>query len=224
MSLPNYIERIPLRDEWFNPGVNLPYALTLGEIRATMEDAHNFVYLLNGLLVEHLERRIEDILMPATFSGMLSEFLVKAIPDHTTHLTRNLYHNGHPDLIPAGMFPGNAVQYAHEGLEVKCSSYPSGWQGHNPERIWVIVFRYDFDPYRPEKDPRPIEEHRPFEIVEVLIAELQEGDWSEQGRGRGSRRTPTASIIASGTAKLRRNWVYRNPAYKVHGFDYGDAS
>ena len=78
-----------------------------------------------------------------------------------------------------------------------------------------MIFRYDNDPYQPEKDPRPLDERAPFQVVEVLAAELDKTDWSAQGRKTGSRRTPTASIIASGTAKLRANWIYRNPDFEA---------
>lgn len=103
---------------------------------------------------------------------------------------------------------------APANVEVKVSRYAGGWQGHNPEKIWVMVFRYFNDPHRPERDPRPMAERLQFQIVEVLAAPLEKTDWSAQGRGVGSRRTPTASIIASGVAKLRANWIYRNPNFK----------
>lgn len=54
------------------------------------------------------------------------------IPKHCPSIVKNAYHNGHPDLIPAGMFPNNAVQHATEGVEIKASRYLRGWQGHNP--------------------------------------------------------------------------------------------
>jgi hypothetical protein len=98
-------------------------------------------------------------------------------------------------------------------VEIKTSRYASGWQGHNPEKIWIMVFRYNNEPHKPERDSRLLEQRAPFQFVEVLAAELERGDWSAQGRKSGSRRTPTASIVASGTAKLRANWVYRNPNF-----------
>jgi len=209
------VDRVPIKSEYFNPNVVLPYGLLLADVKATLENAHDFVFNLNQMLVNQLGLRIEDILMPATFSGMLSEFLVRQLSSHSKTLTRNLYHNGHPDLIPVGRYPGDTVQYGHDGVEVKTSRYASGWQGHNPEKIWIIIFRYSNDPHKPEKDTRQLEQRLPFQMVEVLMAELEKGDWSAQGRKSGSRRTPTASIVASGTVKLRANWIYRNPAFAV---------
>jgi hypothetical protein len=117
------------------------------------------------------------------------------------------------NLGPKGVYAiiVKTLPNGHEGVEVKTSRYSGGWQGHNPEKIWTMIFQYYNDPYRPEKDPRPIEERLPFQIIQVLAAELAKSDWSAQGRGIGSRRTPTASINALGTAKLRFNWIYRNP-------------
>jgi len=189
------------------------YGLRLGEVEVVLTETHQFIYSLNEILNQQIGQRMEDILMPATFSGMLSEFIVRQLSQHSTTLTRNMYHNGHPGLILVNAYPGNAVQYGHEGVEIKTSRYASGWQGHNPENIWLMVFRYHSDPYKPKKDPRPLESRSPFQVVEVLAAQLEKSDWSAQGRGAGSRRTPTASIIASGTAKLRANWLYRNPSF-----------
>jgi len=205
------IQLLPVRDEYFNPHAELPYQLTATEIKSTLEDTHKFVFNLNEMLHREMGQRIEDVLMAATFSGMLSEFIVRRLSAHSLMLTRNLYHNGHPDLIPRHRYSGNSVQYGHEGLEVKTSRYSSGWQGHNPEKIWMMIFRYENDPYKPEKESRDLEKHLPFQIVEVLAAELKKSDWSSQGRRTGSR-TPTASIVASGLTKLRANWIYRIPS------------
>ena len=167
-----HLHNILIRDDYFNREAVLPHRLLLDEVKATLEDTHRFIYSLNSMLYQQTEQRIEDILMAATFSGMLSEFIVRQLSKHSTTLTRNLYHNGHPDLIPINRYPSNAVHYGHEGVEVKTSRYASGWQGHNPEKIWIMIIRYDSDPYKPEKDPRPMEERSPFQIVEVLAAEL----------------------------------------------------
>jgi len=36
-----------------------------------------------------------------------------------------------PDMIPAGMFPGDSAHTPPEGIEIKASRYTKGWQGHN---------------------------------------------------------------------------------------------
>lgn len=51
----------------------------------------------------------------------------------------------------------------------------------------------------------------PLTFVEILCAKLERADWSFSGRKGASRRTPTASITASGVEKLRNNFLYRLP-------------
>ena len=86
---------------------------------------------------------LECLLMPATFSSLVGEYIVYRIPFYCTQLVKNQHHNGHPDLIPTGIFPQNAVLHRNEGIEVKVSRYSSGWQGHNPESVWLLVFQID---------------------------------------------------------------------------------
>lgn len=152
--------------------------------------------------------RLESLLMPANFSSVVSEFMSVAIPKFCSTLVKNAYHNGHPDLIPAGLFPGNAVQYTHEGVEVKASHYPRGWQGHNAEESWLMVFVFDAN--RPRDTDRGIEP-KPFRFVKVLGARLERTDWTFSGRSETSRRTITASVAPSGYAKMEANWIYRDP-------------
>jgi len=57
-----------------------------------------------------------------------------------TNLQKFSYHNGHPDLIPKGKFEKDACQHGSEGIEIKASRHSSGWQGHNAEDIWLMVF------------------------------------------------------------------------------------
>jgi hypothetical protein len=106
-----HMRRIPIRRDYFNTEVNLPYGLLLADIKATLEDTHAFVHSLNKVFYRQMGLRVEDILMAATFSGMLSEFIVRQLSKHSSTVTRNLYHNGHPDLLPINRYPGNAVQY-----------------------------------------------------------------------------------------------------------------
>lgn len=55
----------------------------------------------------------------------------------------------------------------------------------------------------------------PLTFIEILCAEVKQSDWSFSGRKGSSRRTPTASITASGVEKLRQNFVYRLPGVGV---------
>jgi hypothetical protein len=95
-----------------------------------------------------------------------------------------------------------------EGIEVKTSIQKGGWQGHNPEDSWLLIFRYIVGS---QVDGQVV----PLTFVEILCAKLTKNDWSFSGRKGTSRRTPTASISASGVEKLRANYLYRLPGFGV---------
>jgi hypothetical protein len=123
-------------------------------------------------------------------------------------LEANLKVGGHPDLLPRGHYASNPVLMGEEGIEVKPSIQRGGWQGHNPEDCWVMVFRYAMG----EQESRQVV---PLTFIEVLCARLDRSDWSFSGRKGTSRRTPTASIRASGAEKLRSNFLYRLPGVGI---------
>ena len=129
------------------------------------------------------------------------------VEKYCSTLVKNQYHNGHPDLIPKGMFAQDAVQHAHEGVEVKGSRHASGWQGHNPESIWLMVFYFDSNTSNDQyKGIGP----KPFQYKAVYAAKLNEEDWSFSGRSETSRRTITASVKKSGMLKMKANWIYKD--------------
>jgi hypothetical protein len=122
-------------------------------------------------------------------------------------LVKNKYHNGHPDLIPDGIFLNNATQHSTEGIEVKGSRHSSGWQGHNPENIWLMVFHFASNTSADFQNQLP---PFPFRFEGVYAAKLEMDDWTFSGRSETSRRTITASINKSGIRKMISNWVYRD--------------
>jgi hypothetical protein len=125
-------------------------------------------------------------------------------------MVKNKHFNGHPDMIPAGRFPGDAVQHAMEGIEIKASRYERGWQGHNPENTWLMVFIYDSNRTTDyETNPKP------FQFVQVLGERLIKTDWLFSGRLGASRRTITASVTPTGYAKMAANWIYKAPLLKT---------
>jgi len=152
------------------------------------------------------------MLMSATFSSIVGEFMASALPKYCPTIAENAYHNGHPDLVPKGMFPNDTVQYAQEGIEVKSSRYPRSWQGHNPESVWLMVFYFASNrPNDKEKGIQPF----PFHYLGVFGARLEKADWTFSGRSPTSRRTITASINSSGAGKMVSNWLYRSPGLKL---------
>ncbi len=205
-----YITRPSIQPEFIQPEAILPYGLTVDEVLQAMDATYNFLHDMNSFLIGKGYRRIEDMLLGNSFAGILSEIVVQNLERVSKTLERNTQVGGFPDLLPVGVYGSPAVLRGAQGIEVKASKQSGGWQGHNPEKGWYIIFRYIVD-----TETMPDEERHPMEFVQVLAAELDESDWSFSGRRGGSRRTITASMNQKGVAKLRANPVYQNPEFVV---------
>src|SRR5215212_5680960 len=107
----------------FNHETVLPYGLSVEHLHAAMNDFTNFLGFINPQLHSKGIERLESMLMPANFSSIVGEFMSSSIPKHCPTLAKNQYHNGHPDMIPKGQFPNDAVHHAREGIEIKGSRY-----------------------------------------------------------------------------------------------------
>lgn len=197
---------VPINQDGFNPRAQIPYGVTTEHIRQAMQEFTDFLGFVNSQLHTKGMERLESFLMPANFSSIVSEFMGAAIPKYCKKVVRNKYHNGHPDVIPAGRYPGNAIQHGPEGIEIKGSRHNSGWQGHNAEDVWLMVFVFDSNASR---DAGMGVEPRPFGFVKVIGARLLQEDWQFSGRSATSRRTITASVKRSGFDKMEANWIYR---------------
>ncbi len=211
MSSTDDIERracipVPVNPSRFNPHCVLPYGLKPEHVRRAMEDFIDFLRFVNQQLHAKRIARLESFLMPANFSSIVGEFMSMSIPKYCSTLVKNQYHNGHPDLVPRGMFPNDAVQYAPEGIEIKGSRHATGWQGHNPESVWLVVFHFDSNT---SNDTRKGIAPKPFRFMGVYAAWLGKQDWAFSGRSATSRRTITASVTRSGVEKMKANWVYQ---------------
>lgn len=197
-----------LDPRYVNQQVILPYSLKVGEVEQAVAETYRLFHGLNDYLVRNGFRPLEELLLGNSLSGIMSEFLVKNIDRVSSTLEANLKVGGHPDLLPKGHYPSNLVLKGAEGIEVKCSIQQGGWQGHNPEDCWLMVFRYVVGK---QKSGEVI----PLTFIEILCARLTKSDWSFSGRREASRRTPTASITEAGVEKLRSNFLYRLPQVGV---------
>ncbi|MCA9207106.1 MAG: hypothetical protein KDA55_02070 [Planctomycetales bacterium] len=197
---------VPLDPNGFNPKARIPYGVGTVHIRRAMEEFLDFLGFINGQLLTKRIERLESFLMPANFSSMVGEFMAAAIPKHCKTIVRNTYHNGHPDLVPDGHYPGNSILHGPEGIEIKGSRHTRGWQGHNAEACWLMVFVFDSNTSR---DAGRGIAPKPFRFLKVVGAKLEESDWQFSGRSGTSRRTITASVKRSGFEKMEGNWIYR---------------
>ena len=111
-------------------------------------------------------------------------------------------------MIPAGRYVGNSLQHGTEGIEIKGSRYLRGWQGHNAEDAWLMVFC--FSSGRPTDEAKGILP-APFRFRLVLGAQLEKADWQFAGRSETSRRTITAAVTGNGYRKMMDNWIYKDP-------------
>lgn len=214
MAVQNELERlactpIPVSEGKFNPNCQIPYGCTADHIRLAMEDFIDFLGFLNQQLHSRNLSRLETMLMPANFSSLVGEFMHSAITKYCHTLIKNTYHNGHPDLIPVNTYDGDSVLHGQEGIEIKGSRNTSGWQGHNAEEVWLMVFVFDSNS---QSDASRGVDPKPFKFVSVVGAQLTIDDWSESGRSATSRRTPTASVLKSGHTKMMNNWIYSHDA------------
>lgn len=206
---------IPPDKKYLNPTAQLPYGVQPDHVFKAMCDFADFLTTVNQSLIAKDMPRLESICMPANFSSIVGEFCTSAIPKHYSGIAKNNYHNGHPDLVPAGVFEDNAVQHSDKGIEVKASRYHKSWQGHNAEEIFLMVFVFISD--RPKKvEKKPLRkkivvganEAIPFQFLGCYGANLLKSDWKFAGRKEGSRRTITASVLDSGYDKMIKNWIY----------------
>jgi hypothetical protein len=199
----------PVLPHRFNKAVSLPFGLTTEHIRKAMSGFIDFLGFVNLQLHTKELPRLETMLMPANFSSVVGEFMGANIPKHCPDLAKNVYHNGHPDLLPKGRFPNDSMQHCNEGIEIKGSRYLRGWQGHNAEDCWLMVFVFDSNrPVDVSKGIAP----KAFRFVMVAGAQLAKADWKFSGRSATSRRTITASVTTSGYEKMVNNWIYRDDA------------
>ncbi|HTU17154.1 MAG TPA: hypothetical protein VMG10_03770 [Gemmataceae bacterium] len=196
---------VPIKRDRFNPCAVIPYGLDIDAIYQSMVEFTDFLGFINTQLNSKGVQRFESMLMPANFSSMVGEFIIATIPKYCKTLAKNKYHNGHPDLLPEGRYPGDSVQHEQEGIEVKASRYLRGWQGHNAEDCWLMVFC--FVASRGSDLAKGIAP-RPFAFKRVYLGQIVKADWIFSGRKEGSRRTITASVTQSGYEKMTRNWIY----------------
>lgn len=190
----------------FNPKAKIPFGVNTRHVLAAMREFTGFLQLVDGSLIGKNIPRLEDMLMPANFSSIVGEFMASSIPKYCKTVVKNKYHNGHPDMLPAGKYKDDMAQHAGaDGIEVKGSRYLRGWQGHNAEDAWLMVFM--FESSRPADKGKGIPP-KAFRFLMVAGALLSRGDWQFAGRKADSRRTITASVTRTGYEKMMANWIY----------------
>lgn len=202
----NLILPAPLDKDGFNPKAAIPFGVTTGHVRAAMQDFIEFLTLIDTQLHGKEMGTLEGVMQQASFSNLVSEMMVAGIPKHCKTVVKNRYHNGHPDMLPAGKYAKDEAQHAGvDGIEIKASRYLQGWQGHNAEDVWLMVFVFQSGRLGPKVKGTPA-----FKFLLVVGAQLTKADWLFSGRSETSRRTITASVTKAGAAKMLANWIYKS--------------
>lgn len=188
----------------FNRDRELPFDLRIMDFQVAMQDVYDFFYDVNELLLNRGLRRLDDLMRPAAMSGFISDFLTTSLANHSRTLTENRFHNGHPDLVLAGVYPNDSVQSGAKGVEIKTTRKKGGAVDmHGARDQWICVFVYEVDAVT-----EPARERRPMVFTEVYLGRVETGDFRRNPRGELGTRT--ATLHREGIKKLRRNWVCRS--------------
>ncbi|MFA5775889.1 MAG: hypothetical protein WC864_11010 [Ilumatobacteraceae bacterium] len=213
--MPRYIEKAIADPAGLRQIANLPktlpYNLRPSDALRMVEDVNEMLHEVNCRLHGLGYDRLEELLDSAGFSGLVSRSVVDRLGRLSKALVPNSYHNGYPDLLPKGVYPGDAIQHGKQGgLEVKASRYDSGWQAHGPRAGWFCVVQFALD----RRADVALQDREPTKFLAVHVAELEEADWSWQPAAAGKIRSGTASIKSTGEVKLRRGSVWVDPSYE----------
>lgn len=205
------MSNLEFEDRYFNPNAELPYGVTPEEVADAIKEWYELYNGINNYLHGEGHHSIENLLRANNaLSDFVGDILTDNLAEASDALVKNQKPDGFPDILPKEIEQYEAkdyrVHHGDHGIETKCSQQNGGWQAHNNEAAWFVIFRYASI----DRDVPP-EEMDGVEIIQVLSAKLKEEDWNHSGRSDDSRRTITSSIIANGMDKLRSNPIYQKP-------------
>lgn len=203
------ITRNKIRLDRFNAAAELPYELRLEDFQVAMQDVYDFFFDVNKLLLVKGLKRLDDMLRPASMSGLISDMLTASVAKHSRALVQNEHFNGHPDLVVQGRYPNNAIQSGTDGVEIKATKKPGGAvDTHGARDQWLCVFVYEVD-----SETEPAAERRPMKFNEVYIGQVTEADFRRNARGELGTRT--ATLGRDGITRFRQNWIYFDVANRT---------
>jgi hypothetical protein len=188
----------------FNSKAVLPFELRLQDFSLAIQDVYDFFFDVNSHLVGKGLARLDEMLRPAIMSGVLSDMLTASLARHSRSLVENQYFNGHPDLVVRGKYQDNSVRAGEFGVEIKTTRKTGGAvDTHGAREQWMCVFVYNLD-----NKTEPLSERKPLTFTEVYLGKVVVNDFRKNARGELGTRT--ATLHATGIAKLRESWIYRN--------------
>ena len=190
----------------------LPYNLKPADVVLTVKELYELLHDLNTRCEERGYERLEELLDPAGFSGLISRAICDGLGKFSRELVVNRYPGGYPDLVPRGTYPRDSAQHGTKGgLEVKASRFQASWQSHSPRAGWFCFVQFDVD----RDEDKAVRDRDPTTVKAIMVCRLEEKDWSWARAAEDSRRTATASVEASGRAKMRASAVWVAPDYEA---------
>ncbi|HEX8670749.1 MAG TPA: hypothetical protein VF710_02625 [Longimicrobium sp.] len=187
----------------FNTDLELPYGLDVDAFALAMQSVYDFFYHVNRALVRAGSARLEDHVPKATLSGVISSLLTNSLGQQSTTLTPNRKHNGHPGLVPDGLYPGNSIQSGTDGIHIKSTSGKSAAvDRHNARHETTCVVQYVID----SSDAAP-DRREPMTITKVSFNRVRPEDYVFSPRG--VKGTDTYRLSEEAAQQLQANWLYR---------------
>lgn len=188
----------------FNPHATIPFGVTTAHLYESMKEFTTFVGFIDTQLRAQEMARFEDILMAANFNGMVGEFMSRTIPKYCRCVVKNNRHNGHPDILPAGKYPGDSAQHAGtDGIEIRASRYLKSWQAHKAEDMWLMMFVFQSGRENPK-----ITEPVGFKFLIVAGGLIKKADWPAKKSDTGHALSGE-SVTTSVAERMMSNWIYK---------------
>lgn len=150
------------------------------------------------------KRRVEERLStPATLSALVSDLFEECLVDHAEGLVINNHHNGHPDTVPPGVYPGDAVSAGEHGVEVKATKNEVS-DAHGARTGWWCQVIYSLGP-----------SGNRVTVERIRLAHLDADEDFRLNSRKTDIGTRTATPNRSGAAKLRASNVYGGPSVEI---------
>jgi hypothetical protein len=184
----------------FDTSIELPLGLQHMALARSLSYAYRYLDNANRAAAERDFPLLEE--MPAAgLTSHLSYLLEKALPLHASRVVRNNYHNGFPDWLPKGRYPGDSVKEAFDGVELKvtCRDAAPDLHGARPGHYLICQ-------YRLEDQPRD-DLYTRVRFTRIFLPHLELADFRTNNRGELGTRT--SSPNKQGLTKQREACVYR---------------
>lgn len=184
----------------------MPYGLQQRDFVNAMEALYDFFHAVNTALVGRGLEWAENTIRAAAVSNIISDMTAAAIAKHSNGLVENRQHNGHPDLIPHGMYADDKVKAGEHGVEIK-STRGTVADTHGARTGWVCQFNY-----KPDKEPI-IANRAPTVVTHIYLAQVTPEHFRRNVR-LTDLGTDTSTLHREGLAVLRAGVIYTDPSVK----------